>query len=501
MKIKTVWFVTVWIVLVQALCPPQSANAENKTDPDQAETFRKSLVYIQASVYSYSSHQPWRHTDLSQRIGYGCAVGPYEVLTTACNMADASFVTVQKFGQNEQIPAQVTVIDYESNLSLLKLDSSAVDEPLQPVSFSEDYRKGASADFYWLDDDGRVSSGRGYIDRAELYQSGFSFALFLNYVISNVSQRSGLAHLFCKDGAAIGLGCWYNEDIKESGVIPAMVINQFLADVRQDDYEGFPLVGFATAPLLDPAMRAFLKMPQDLKDGAYVSDVWTLGTGSDMLKKNDVILAIDGHEIDAYGKFEDPRFKRISFEHLITTKTVAQVLAFDIWRDGDKQQLKITARNFKADDMLVPYYEYDRQGQYAVVGGFVLQKLTRKYLTGWGSNWQGKTDPHLYNYFRETAFKPSDERHDIVILNLVLPAEINLGYQALRQLVVTKYNGMPIRSIKDIIAAQKLDPQGKFDVIEFENNNPIVVIPRDQLPQADALIAQRYNIEQLAHLE
>jgi hypothetical protein len=151
--------------------------------------------------------------------------------------------------------------------------------------------------------------------------------------------------------------------------------------------------------------------------------------------------------------------------------------------------------------MLVPYYEYDQQGQYVVVGGFVLQKLTRKYLAAWGSNWQGKADPHLYHYFREMAFKPSDERHDIVILNLVLPAEINLGYQSLLQLVVTKYNGMPIRSIEDIIAAQKLDPQGKFDVIEFENNNPTVVIPRDQLPQADALIAQRYNIEQLAHLE
>ena len=58
----------------------------------------------------------------------------------------------------------------------------------------------------------------------------------------------------------------------------------------------------------------------------------------------------------------------------------------------------------------------------------MLQKLTRKYLAAWGQNWQGKVNPHLYHYYREMAFKPDDERQDIVILSRTLPAEINLGY-------------------------------------------------------------------------
>jgi len=59
---------------------------------------------------------------------------------------------------------------------------------------------------------------------------------------------------------------------------------------------------------------------------------------------------------------------------------------------------------------------------------------------------------------------------------------------------------MKIRSIADIPAAQKLNPDSKYDVIEFEMDNPTVVIPRDQLPQADALISRSYGIGKLQNI-
>jgi hypothetical protein len=468
--------------------------------PSQAEALNKSLVHIEASIYSYNPLYPWRHTDLTKQTGYGCAVGEYEVLTTAYNVADAKFITIRRFGQNEQIEAKVKVADYESNLCLLELDHAKTAPPLQPVIFSELYNKGAGVEFYWFDKNGQVYNGRGYIDRIELYRSPLSFGQFINIVAGNVSQQSGLGHLFCHNEKIIGLGCWYNKDINESGIIPAVVINKFLRDVLADNYKGFAMPGFTYQPLLDPAIRAYLKMPSDLKDGVYVTDVNTVGTGSDTLKQDDVILAIDGATIDAHGKFEDSRYKRISFIHLITSKDAGDKLAFDIWRQGERQQIQIEARTFKATDMLVPFYEYDRQSQYIVVGGFVLQQLSCKYLKAWGSDWQGKADPHLYHYFNDMGFKSSDERKDIVILSLVLPAEINLGYQSLRQMVVSKYNGIVIRSMADITKAQASNPEAEFDIIELENDNPTIVIPRSELPQADALIASRYGIEQMKHI-
>jgi hypothetical protein len=231
-----------------------------------------------------------------------------------------------------------------------------------------------------------------------------------------------------------------------------------------------------------------------MKNGVFVRDVYNIGTGSDSLKPNDVILAIDGKELDAYGKFLHPAYDRILFYHLITGHKIGDDILFDIWREGASQKLHVQAKNFDVDQMLVPYYEYGQQPKYVVSGGFVFQKLTRQYMTNWGKDWDGKVTPHLLHYLRDMAFKPTVQRKEIVILSYVLPAQINLGYTDLAQCVVSTYNGMPISRISDIVMAQKLNPDSKYDVVEFEMDKPTVVIPRQQLQQADTLISTNYGV-------
>ena len=139
--------------------------------------------------------------------------------------------------------------------------------------------------------------------------------------------------------------------------------------------------------------------------------------------------------------------------------------------------------------------------EYIVTGGFVLQKLTRQYLTQWGDDWQGKVPPHLNHYYRDMAFNPSDEREDIVILSFVLPVDTNQGYHRLGRIVVDKFNGMKIKSIGDILKAQKLNPESKYDVIEFEQDYPAVVIPRDKVAATDKMISMSYGVGKLMHIE
>jgi len=485
------------LVLTVAVIGPAAASG---AQTDMSETLKRSLVHLLVSSYGYDSYQPWKHKDVSRRICYGCAVGEYQVLTTARNATDASFIEARCYGQNEYVSAEVKVIDYESNLCLLQLDRTAMDRPLEGVSFSEDYEKGAEVTFYRLSSDDQVYSGRGYIDRARVTRSTPSYAYFLQYIVNNVSEPAGSGQIYCRSAEPIGIGCWSNENEKQSGAIAAVVINRFLADACQGTYEGFGSVGFAVDKLLDPARRAYLKMPDSLKHGVYVRDVYHLGTGSDVLQESDVILAIDGHLINPFGRYTDDRFERIFFEHLITNRPLGDTIVFDIWRAGRKEQLSVETRNFSVDEMLVPYYEHDRQPEYIIIGGFVLQKLTRQYLAQRGDDWPAKVSPHLYHYYRDLAFKPTDQRRQIIILSYVLPAQINMGYQNLHQLVVSKFNGKQISTLGDVIAAQQLQADSKYHVIEFENDMPLVVLRRDKLAAADALIARRYGISKLVNV-
>ncbi len=150
--------------------------------------------------------------------------------------------------------------------------------------------------------------------------------------------------------------------------------------------------------------------------------------------------------------------------------------------------------------MLVPYYTYGRKPEYIVIGGFVIQQLTRDYLRVWGGDFAGKVPPHLYQYYRNHAFAPTDGRREIVVLTYVLPAEINLGYHGLGRLVISRFNGMAITCLADILVAKALNPESPFDIIEFEQDSPTVVIPRAKLESADAMIAQTYGISELSRV-
>jgi hypothetical protein len=150
--------------------------------------------------------------------------------------------------------------------------------------------------------------------------------------------------------------------------------------------------------------------------------------------------------------------------------------------------------------MLIPFHEYDQQPEYVIIGGFVFQKLTREYLLEFGKNLAGQAPSHLYHYYRDQAFKPTDERESVVVLSHVLPTPTNLGYTGLGELVVKAFNGMSIGSVSDIVTARELKPDAPHHIVEFEMNAPTVVIPRARLSDVDRFVSENYGIRMLSNV-
>lgn len=499
MKLTQIRLLTVALLHTLIISGCTEATIKNNTQ-DFAQQIKKSLVYLNVTANSYETLQPWKRSDVRENSGYACAVSPYEILTTARNVANATFIKAKIASQNEFITAKIKVVDYESNLCVLTLDHNAMTEGLTPLTFTENFDKSDNAVSYKITSSGHLETGRGILDRAEVNISTVSFGQFLDYVVTNSPSSSGRASLYCVNDKPVGIASWAELNNKETGLIPGIIINKFLQDTASGNYKGFPSVGFSAKKLIDPATRRFLKMPKDLKDGIYIAKVFTLGTGSKELREGDCILSIDGKTIDSYGRFQDPLFERILYHHLISARNVDDVIKFVVWRDGEKLELDVIAKNIKAKEMLVNYHEFDTQPEYIITGGYVIQKLTRPYLKIWGENWQAKVPPHLYHYYRDLAFNPTEDRQDIVILSFVLPADINQGYHSMGRLVITKYNGIKIHSINDVLRAQESNMMSRFDTIEFEHDSPTVVIDRAQLQQANAFIAETYGVDKLKNI-
>lgn len=468
---------------------------------DLTNRLQPSCIFLSIAEHGYSQSQPWKFDDVFSHDGCGIAVGENTVLTTAWNVRDVSDIKARRFGQNEFIPARVKCIDYDSNLCLLELDRQILGRPLKSVRFSKAYRKGAAVTTYWLSESSQIYSGRGFLDEAAVSRSITSYHDMLTFSVSNVSKPSGAGQIYCLGAEPIGIACLSDSDKNQVRLIPGEVIERFLFDVADDKFVGIGAMGFEYDELLDPARRAYLKMPENLTHGCIIREVHNLGTGSDVLKRSDVLLSMEGFEINPYGRFRHPIYDRLFLDYLITSRSAGDILTFEVWRDGEKKRMLVDVKPIITGEMLIPYYNYDRRPQYMVVGGIVLQQLTRPYLTQWGVNWSGKVDPLMLRYLDEQAFKPTDARRDVIILSYVLPHDINLGYQDIYQKILKTYNGREIRSMADLLAARQDNPDSPFEIMEFEMANPTIVLPRAQLPAADQQIQQRYGVRELQYIE
>lgn len=475
------------------------ATQSTASSTDLSESLKQSLIYLEITNSGYDLYQPWRPAPISKDTGFGCAVGPYEILTTAENVADATLIQTRCYAQNEWIPATVKVLDYEYNLALLELDQTALKAPLKPITFTESYPKGKEMTTWWLSSGNQLTMARSTLDRAEMRFSDISFVKHLFYLASNISRSFGDGEVCFYGSKAIGMPCWGADT--DAGIIPAEMINRFLSEAKKETYVGFGQVGFAKFALLDPLMRQYLKMPADMDYGVYVSTVYNLGTGSEELKPGDVILSMDEHTLNPYGHYKHPRYDRISFEDIILRKNAGTVIPMEIWRNGKQIELNVVARNFMADQMLIPYYMYGKQPEYVVLGGFVFQNLTRNYLTMWGDGWTGKCPPHLYYYYIDQSFKPTEERQNVVVLNYVLPTESNLGFQQLSRLIVKSVNGKNISSLQDILDAADSSDNSEFLVFEFEMDAPKVILKKSDLIMENMKIAQMYGIPNMSYIE
>ena len=503
------------VTVMMTGCNEQNAHTPT-ADDSFATTITQSLVYINVTSNEYSQFQPWRRLDLSSRSGYGCAVGDGLVLTTARNMLDAEYIKVKWAGQTEYVEAKVKFIDYESDLCLLELNKESIRCELVPVCFSDAFAKNAELGSYWISSTGTLITGRGYLDSAKVKSATTSYTDILNLIVTNSSAAGSKGKLFCMNDMPVGIACLGGDS--EVQLIPGEKINAFLADCADGEYKGFGSIGFSAERLVDPALRSYLKLGEDQTGGMLVGDVYTLGTGSHVLKKNDVILAIEGNALNSYGRYEDQKYGQIMYHHLITSRAAGDKVRLDVLRGGRMQVIDTAVKNFDVSEMVVPYYEYSKQPEFTVVGGYVFQRLTRPYLRGFGDDMKGSVPPHLYNYYSQFAAKPTPDKKGIVILSFVLPTEMSLGYHKLGRLVVNKYNGMAINSIDDIIAAQmipgclitssvattidaqKLNPAAKYDIVEFEQDQPTVVIDRAALPTANQIVQQRYGVTDLLNV-
>jgi hypothetical protein len=438
-----------------AQTPPQkpaaAANSGAQSAAKPSANVQSSVLRINATTQAFDFVRPWSKKNPTTRRAIGTVVLPRAVLTTADFLANATYIEMESPRGDFRVPAQIVAIDYEANLALLTPEDATGNFPFQPIELAE-VKRGDSIEAVQLEPNGNLSSTKGTTAHIDVARYWLEDQNFLVYRFSGALQiRDGSATLpvFANNRLA-GLLMRYDPASNIMECVSAPVARHFLRDVADGSYQGFAKSGMAFSATRDPQFRSFLKI-SNVKGGVYVSSILKDGPADQAgIKKGDVITQIDGQDIDSDANYNDANYGRISISHLISTSHQAgDILKVEILRDGKPISTALKPSRKPPEAHTVPPYVISKGPKFVIVGGLILQELSRQMLKEWGNDWHRKAPIELLNLDRTQNESNLDIEHH-VILTQIIPSELTIGYQEVNFVAVTEINGTKLRSIADV---------------------------------------------------
>lgn len=479
-----------------------ATNHEVFADEPQPET---SIIRVNATLQEYSFIKPWEKGAPAPRRGLGALISNDQVLTTAEMCVNATYIELEHPSSGAKVPAKIVGRDYEANLALLEpaLPNSRVFEGVVPMERTNGVRAGDLVEVWQIEDNGDGVSTPVEVLRVNVDRYFVRGSNFLVYQVKGSLQArvNSFTLPVIQDGKLAGMLLSYNSKEQTANILPMPIVEAFLADLEDGEYQGFPNLGISFAQTLDEQLREFCGI-EDQSGGIFVRKV-AKDSSADKggLKEGDVILKVDGKEIDSRGNYLDADYGRISFSHLVRGGAkVGDTIQLDLIRDKKLESIEVELSRKDAADHFVDPYMFDRGPKFIILGGLIFQELTRPYLESWGDSWPTQAPFKLVYAASSTEVYQTDDREKLVFLSNVIKTPSTLGYEGVNSVVVDKVNGEPIGNIKDLAAQFEATPEDGIHRIELMDY-PNVIYVRDDLSRQVNQQLLQYGIGQLERLE
>lgn len=481
--------------------PAPSPTPSPTPTPAPPEVTAQSLLRVNCTNQSFNFFNPWLKKNPFSRRGLGTVIEGGRILVTAELVANATFIELEKSTDASKSSATVEAIDHSCNLAVLRANDPFFIKDMVPVPLAPPPALGDTVDVLQLEPNGDIARTTGEVTTIAV--SGYpmdGLGLLLYRIHVPLQQREGSYTIpAVRNGALAGILMRYNSSSQSADVASIPVIHRFLSRADSSPHPGTPRVGISFAPLRDPQLRRYLGLKNP--GGIYISEVVPHSSAANAgLREGDVILAINGHPLDHDGNYLDPDFGRILFSHLTNTATPhGDNATFTIFRDGNTSDIPVTMTAPDPSHMVSESLIADRQPPYLVLGGLVFVELSRPYLMEWGPDWRNSAPRRLVHYDAFQNELPAD-RGKIIVLAQVLPAPDTLGYEDLSNLVVTRLNNQPVRSLHDLSQAAQ-SPLDGFHRIEFEEDPKLIFLDAASVAANAADLAAQYNLPTLQRLD
>ncbi len=477
-----------WQVIVPALLAAASALA-------QPNELRKSVARINTTAQEANYRIPWLPGTSGGGSGTGWVVEGDRLVTNAHVVSNARFITLEKENDPKKYIATVEHIAHDCDLALLKVEDPEFFKYTKPLAIGGIPELESTVSVFGYPIGGeRMSVTQGVVSRVDFRTYSHSIVdSHLTIQIDAAINPGNSGGPVLQDGKVVGVAFQgYSGDVAQNVgyMIPTPVIKHFLQDVKDGKYDRYMDLSIGTFPTPNKSMRKALGLADDDR-GVFVTNVLSGGVAAGLLKKGDVILAVDGLSVASDG-FIELEGERVPMAEVAERKFLADSAKFSILRDGKPAEVEVKFTG--AWQYNIQASRYDEQPHYVLFGGLLFQPLTRNLIGAY--NFQ---NPRIDYYFQYFISKEIYEEHpDIIVLTSILADPLNTYLSEFREQIVDEINDKKIKSLKDVAAAFAEKPD--YFVIKFVGAGRPLVLERAAVEAARERIKTRYNVTEEQNL-
>ena len=456
-------------------------------------SIKESIVKLYTVFNRPNYHEPWGMKGQDTRHGSGSIISGHRILTNAHIVSDRMFIQVRRGGQAKKYTAEVEAVSHEADLAIVRVKDDEFFVNTTPLEIGDLPELKDSVSVYGFPDGGdKLSLTEGIVSRIEHTNYAHAGAYLLAGQVDASINSGNSGGPVIKNGKIVGVAfqSLRNDNYDNIGyMVPAPVIKHFLEDMKDGKIEGTPTLGVSMQEMENPDIRQYFQM-KDKQSGVMVSRVYPESPAEGLLKQGDVILAIDGINIENDGTVEFRRGERTFFAYVMQKKQLNDTIVLTVMREGQVKILPIRLTQPVDFDRLVPRRQYDIPPTYFITGGLIFEPLSLNYLKGFGPNWNVVAPIEQMNFF--VNGEPTPERREIIVLVKVLADEINIGYHDTKNTLVALVNGKRVSRMTDLVEAFEAHT-GRHHVIEDIYGFKII-LDKHKAVKANASILKKYKI-------
>jgi len=451
------------------------------------------VAEVLVTAQKFDTHFPWKKSRPESRAGYGIVMADGKLITTEDLVRNAILIEIQPPGRASKSTARLIEADSRINAALLAAPTTGY----TPAQWGTPVGTGAKIQIVQFDEAGQQQCGDGRITGIKVSSLPNAPLSILTFQALTDLKLERVGSPAFHEGKLAGLIMEYDDATQTSLVLPTAILKRFVEDVSSPPYRGIAVAGMSWAPLVAPANRKYYGLAED-DQGVVVLRTLPGSGASAVLQSGDVILKWDGYAIDSQGYYADPDFGRLLMIHQISGRRhPGDVITVTRWRNQKREEIQLKLDAYNDAKSLVPLNIEGEQAEYLVEGGFIFRELSADYLLSYGAQWMVRSNPRLVDLYLTRAQAPAKPGERIIILVGVLPDPINVGYQEIRDELVTQLNDKPVSSINDVFAIRSQD--GGITRIRLKTLGLDLVLDKAMLPEANRRIAKLYGLPKQEH--